>query len=570
MGDLPAWGIHVTTSSLRAAKLVKVGEEVHVVAYDQLDFTEDIEDVNSLDRLGPQLHALNVFQKRHNLTKSRVFVSADGVTAFNRYVAAPLVHGESLSRILAYEAQQQIPFDLEDVYWDFKSLDVRQEDGEADVLLFAVKREVVDERIRRFQKMHIPLDGVQLSPLALYNWACREHLVKDGVAIVSVDIDRIEILICFRGRFWFRILPTGTHVLHAELREALGVKHRQVVKILRGEESCPDAEVKAEVMETVGRRLARQVAQTLAYYEGAIDGLRMQGVVFLPTASIVPPMAGALGEETGLKIYGAKSFRHLKIAEEIITPELGRSVAPLAHAVGLALQGLGEAEVAVRLYPHDLERVISGRRIFWVLSALVLLLFVGIAAFQSRRHVEDVRDMNETLASRTGELEAGRLKYREISQVDRIKAAILPYREAGRHRLAPVRAADLVLTLLDDPSKNPKDAGQVHLLGLDTGLSDSMGMGSPGRREVSLLLGVRQNGSREEALALLRSRFLEPLASDWRIKDLKEGEDYAASSLSFGPTPDIETKELRRRFLMLRVSFVHDDEMHAMGEGGGR
>ncbi|MCB1282594.1 MAG: pilus assembly protein PilM, partial [Salinibacterium sp.] len=129
MADFPAWGIHLTTSSLRGIKLERAedGEKIRVVAHDQIDFAEDIEDVTSLDRHGPLLHALAVFSKRHDLQKCRVIVSVDGATAFNRFVSAPLVQGESLARILAFEAQQQIPFDLEEVYWDYKSLDVRQE-----------------------------------------------------------------------------------------------------------------------------------------------------------------------------------------------------------------------------------------------------------------------------------------------------------------------------------------------------------------------------------------------------------------------------------------------------------
>ena len=128
MADLPVWGIHVTTSSVRGIKLGRAESGYEVLGHDQYDFAEDIEDVLSLDRHGALAHALHVFAKRHDFNRARVIVSVDGSTAFNRFVSTPLVEGESMQRLLEYEAQQQIPFSLDTVHWDHKVLNVDEAD----------------------------------------------------------------------------------------------------------------------------------------------------------------------------------------------------------------------------------------------------------------------------------------------------------------------------------------------------------------------------------------------------------------------------------------------------------
>lgn len=550
MTEFPVWGIHVTAASVRGVKIERSGDRLRVIAHDQIDFTEDIDDINSLERHAALAHALAVFSKRHELSKCRVWVSVDASSSFNRFVTAPMVQGESLMRILSYEAQQHIPFALDAVHWDHKVLEVRQEDGEADVILFALKKEVVEERLRRLTKQHFPVDGVQLAPVALYNFAVHEHLAKDGYVIVSVDFDRIDIVLCHHKRFWFRSLPAGVHTMFDDLQASLDVKHRLLVKILQGEKATDDMDEVEAVRTRAAEELASEISRLVAYYAGAIEGVELRGILMVPGSPFVPALSRHLKAMTGLDVYAVKSFRHIDIDPDIVTPEISKSIAKLAHATGLALQGLGESEVDVRLFDSSVERVIAGRRILYVVAVLMVFLLVWLMWRDVDSAEDELRSRSERLDALIGEVEASQQAYQQLSREKDIKDAVLPLVESGRRRLAPLTAVDAVLDTIDEANASRSPDDLVHLVNVETGSSDTEGEG----RTVSIILGVQAKSTDEAAREEIRSAVLEPLSRRGEFSNFEVLETFTAGDLAFSASSVAGDRELRRLFVMVRVT----------------
>ena len=559
MAEFPAWGIHVTTASVRGVKIEEIDGELRIVAHDQADFADDIDDVNSLEKHGALAHALAVFMKRHDMSRCRVFVSVDAVSAFNRFVRAPMVQDENLMRILAYEAQQQIPFDLEGVFWDHKVLDVRQDDGEVDVLLFAIKKEVVDERIRRLSKLRFPVDGLQLGPLALYNFAVNERLVKDGQILVSVDFDRIELLLCHEKKLWFRTLPMGFHPMFGEISKAYDVRHRQAVKIVRGEFDLEDKEALKKIIRSNSERLSREVSRMISYFDGALEKVTLSSVVLIPGSVLVPPMTQTLKKLTGLEIHTLKSFRRIPVA----MPEISPNIAGLAHATGLALQALGKSDVDIKLFPLTMERVIAGRRVFYVLS--ILLLFVMIAGMwlvvdSGRNEIIDAQDQ---LALKTIERDQLSTEFNQVRKERQLKDEIMPYRQAGDHRLVPAQATTAVLRAVEAANLDLGAAERIHVALLKTKVApdDGKAIGSTAMkasRRIELTVGLVEGETPQAARRSVESGLFKHLARDRRLSGFKIDQEFIAANLVARPPADVDDLELRRRFIILKTSFVFE------------
>ena len=135
--------------------------------------------------------AIATFIENNDVVGARVAISLPGPTSLARFINLPPVESNKVAEIVKYEAKQQIPFDLDDVIWDYQKISgsVDEDSGymlNAEVGLFAMKREQVFETLQPFLDAGLEVDLVQIAPLALYNFVCYDQMG------VRVDDDPAE------------------------------------------------------------------------------------------------------------------------------------------------------------------------------------------------------------------------------------------------------------------------------------------------------------------------------------------------------------------------------------------
>ena len=101
-------------------------------------------------------------------TRKTVF-GVPGQSVFTRSRSLPPVPEYKVSQIVRYEIQQQIPFSLDQIAMDYQILG-RTEAGGYDVMMAAIKVDVVDKLIEILQASRRTIDIADVNPLAAYNW----------------------------------------------------------------------------------------------------------------------------------------------------------------------------------------------------------------------------------------------------------------------------------------------------------------------------------------------------------------------------------------------------------------
>lgn len=399
MKQHPAWGVDVTSVAVRGVQIA-IGAEgkPKLMAWDMVDFTEEVEDTGSLQRFAIMGRGLFHFLSRHKLRRSRCWVSLRSETAFNRTVVVPPVNDESLDKILEYEAQQQVPHPLDEVFWDRRVIAIR-EDGEVLATLFAIKRALVEDRLRKFEKSRFPVDGIQLRPLALHNFCAYERLLEPGTIIIDVDYAGLHVLIHHDDQTWFRVLPVGGVDLVTRLRETFDCGHREAVRMASGQANIPDKDLFEACRREVAQDIVDEAVKTVRYYLAAKPDVRPSGVVLFESHGCVPPLSQALKRCMDMPVFRPKGFRHLEVDPDVVTAGIQEHFPALAKAAGLALQGVGKAEIEVRLFPDDLERTLGSARRGYFVAAACVLLAILIAGWNRRSEASDVADRRARLSS---------------------------------------------------------------------------------------------------------------------------------------------------------------------------
>src|SRR3954453_3390683 len=150
------WGIEIGQCALKALRLEAVEGVVTATAFDYVEHPKILSqpdaDPDELTR-----EALQIFLSRNVLRGDTVAISAPGQSGLARVVKLPPVEEKKIPDIVRFEAKQQIPFNLDEVVWDFQKIGagtvVDNLAMDAEIGLFAMKRDLVNRAIQVFKEM---------------------------------------------------------------------------------------------------------------------------------------------------------------------------------------------------------------------------------------------------------------------------------------------------------------------------------------------------------------------------------------------------------------------------------
>lgn len=550
MNQYPAWGVDVTAVSVRGAKIALSDDGTpRLVAWDVIDYAEEVDDLHALSRLGVIARGVGHFRSRHPLARSRSWVSLRSEGAFNRTVTVPPVNDESLDRLLDYEAQQQVPYPLDEVFWDRRVLEIGEQ-GEARVSIYAIRKALVDDRLRKLAKMGLPVDGMQLRALALQNFCSFEGLFEAGTVVVDFDYASTNILIHDGTETWFMTLPMGGVDLVEAIREELGLQHKMAVRLARGEGKPADVEAYKALRLRVATELVEEIGSRTSFWFGTRPDVRPSSVVVFHSHPTVPPLQALLKRELGLPVFVPRGFRRLTVDPDVVTAGIQEQFPGLAKAVGLGLQGVGRAEVEAKLFPAGIERDLGRRRAGWVAAAILLLLLFLVGAWKaggSAEELEAVR-LEQDVAMGTGMLRSVALAdsdlTEELAATRALQAAVgdlsgpLPLVDHLWRRLGAWTAGEPPRIVALDWSRGAEEAPR-------------------------LVLATREgDGGAAEADRVL-ARFADSLKAGGGVREVTAGEGWSAGTILARPPASSGTDELLRRtyrHLSFTLELATDEE----------
>src|SRR5207237_5023227 len=175
------WGIDLGQCALKALRLENIDGQVTATAF---DYVEHPKILSQPDADPDQLirEALEKFLSRNSLRGDQVAISIPGQSGLARFVTLPPVEEKKIGDIVRFEAKQQIPFNLDEVVWDYQKIGSGVvTDGfamETEIGLFAMKRDMIGKYLQHFKDVKVEVHIVQMAPLALCNFVAYDLLNK--------------------------------------------------------------------------------------------------------------------------------------------------------------------------------------------------------------------------------------------------------------------------------------------------------------------------------------------------------------------------------------------------------
>ena len=118
-----AWGIDIGQAGLKAMKL-RVSDDGERVVAAAFDYIPHPKILSQPDAIPEELirEAMKMFLERNKIDNDLIAISVPGQSSLAKFIKLPPVEASKVAEIVKYEARQQIPFDLNDVIWDYQPI----------------------------------------------------------------------------------------------------------------------------------------------------------------------------------------------------------------------------------------------------------------------------------------------------------------------------------------------------------------------------------------------------------------------------------------------------------------
>ena len=384
-----AWGIDVGNCTLKAIKLGMGDEGAEVLDFAVIEHKKILSqpDVTAQKRTELVISALRKFLDEHEVDNSAVVVSVPGHSSFARFIKLPPVESKRVPELVRYEAIQQIPFEIEDVEWDWQTFQT-QDVSEILVGIFAIKRDLVRQALEPFTEVGCMINTVQMAPMSLYNFLRydQKHLQRPDAkeAIVTLDIgaENTDLVIADGMRVWQRSIPIGGNQFTAAVQKAFKLSFTKAEAIKRTARTSKHARQIFQAMRSVFADLAAEIQRSLGFYSSGNRDAKFREVIALGNAMKLPGLIKFLQQSLSMPVKRLDSFDSLQLTSDVSASQFATHLPTMGVAYGLALQGIGQTTITSNLLPREVIRQTQWKRKKnWFVAACAIFVLAGMISF---------------------------------------------------------------------------------------------------------------------------------------------------------------------------------------------
>jgi len=344
-------------------------------------------------REGAIQKALSELLSEKGFKARQVNICAPGFHTFSKFVKLPPVDTAKVTQIIQYEAQQNVPFPLEEVVWDYQILGATPT-GELEVLLVAIKSDIVEGLFRAADNAGARLNLVDVSPAALSNAFRFNYGDLEGCTmLLDIGAKTSNLLFFEKGNIYSRGINIGANSITQDFAKESKLSYDQAEKLkveegfvsLGGayeEPENPHQAAISKIARQVLTRLHIQVNQTIQFYRGQQGGSPPDRLFLSGGATSMAYTAQFFSEKLNLPVEYFNPLRNVQLEEGLDREELAKVAHSMGEVVGLGLRNLARCPVDLNLMPRSSKKrqEFGKKKPFLAAAALCLILILFAAA----------------------------------------------------------------------------------------------------------------------------------------------------------------------------------------------
>ncbi len=371
------------------ADSIKIAEfsypDVGAIQLEQFAFAEyggDMSDDQILESLYNNFRAL---MEQNTFTANKVHLCISGQLSYVKFVKLPPIPDASkLNSIVEFEAQQNIPFPMDEVIWDYQL--VNNEGADVEAMFVVIKKELI-ERITQI----IELSGhqtvlVDSAVTAGYN-AARLNGVGLEQSCMLLNIGgRCSTLMFIDGNNYFvRTIPIAGHYITEQIAKEFNVsytdaedmKRRHGFVSLGGAYEEPESEMAATISKIVRNAMTRlhgEINRSINVYRAQQGGRRPEHMYLAGGSSVMTYTPRFFEEKMRIPVEYLNPFQVVGIGPYVDRNALQDVAYLFSDVIGAGMRSAAQCPIEINLLPESLRKThaMNAKRPFLFGAAIVL------------------------------------------------------------------------------------------------------------------------------------------------------------------------------------------------------
>ncbi|HSI10843.1 MAG TPA: type IV pilus assembly protein PilM [Chthoniobacter sp.] len=484
-------------------------------------------------RLAQTKLVLDEIVQKRKVKGNKVNYAVSSQSVFTRFVKLPSVGEEQVDQIVGFEAQQNVPYPIDEVVWDYQLVD-SGDASQVEVVIVAVKADLLDDINDSVEQTGLKTILVDVAPMAVYN-AFRYNYsdVTGSSLVIDIGSRTTNLIFIEPHKVFSRSIPNGgstiTQQIAKEFSEAFQIaeerKKRDGFVSLGGAYAEPDDPDVARVSKMIRNSMTRlhaEIARSISFFRSQQGGSAPERVFLSGGSTSLPYMREFFQEKFQLPVEFFNPMRNVAVGPGLNMDEISRNAHRMGELVGLALRGTSDCPMELNLRPAKVVRrhEMAVKRPFLIIAGLCGLLALGAWWQYFEQSTKVTAEATEKLSPKVTELQNYEKK------INQAKADIKAQQETARPYLTAVEEKTYWIDIIEDiNSRIPRDF--VWVTDFDIAkVRDLVGAGGAGAKKGG---GGGGGGSNEPTL-LLKGLYLfnnrQQLVVDDFINKLKESNLY--------------------------------------------
>ncbi len=361
--------------------------------------------------------AIGQLAQRLKAGRSKVRYAISGQSVFTRFVKLPPLDDDNIEQLVTFEAQQHVPFPLDEVVWDYEILESA---GEKEVVIVAIKGEALDELNESVTSTGLTTAEVDVAPMALYNaFRAAYPGVNEPVLLIDIGAKATDLLYIEGKRFFTRSVNRGGVSISSAIAKEYGIpfaeaeahKTQTGLVALGGGHTEQLDETTAALATTIRNALGQlpaEISRTTNYYRSQHGGNAPKRIILAGGGANLPYTKEFFEEKLHLPVEYFNPVSAISVGKGVDTDKLGREAHLMGELIGLGLRGTGKSLINIDLVPTKVQaaRTADKQKPFFIGAAALFLVGLAIwgamntmAASKAAEELEGLTAQKEKLES---------------------------------------------------------------------------------------------------------------------------------------------------------------------------
>jgi len=338
--------LDIGSTFIKLVQLKGSNKKYHLLKFGMVPLPPEVIVEGAVMDAGRVVEAIRELLTSQKVTTKEVVISVSGSSVIIKRVSVADMTDEELAESIKWEAEQYIPFSIDDVNVDFQKLGPGAAEGQADVLLVAVKKDKINDYVNLVKEAGLEPVVMDVDAFALANMYELNYDIETGItALLNIGASVMNINILKDGMSIFtRDITVGGNRYTEALQRDFGLTYEDAEKVKRGEEvEGADKERISGVMSSVTDDIVAETQRSFEFFRSTTGSDKVSRVLVSGGCARIHNFTSVLSERLEMPVEVVDPFKNVTIDPKRFEHAVIAESAPLcAVAVGLAIRRPGD------------------------------------------------------------------------------------------------------------------------------------------------------------------------------------------------------------------------------------